>query len=64
MVVHCPRSNQILHKRQQTLFKLIQPFPKKVAIATDSIASNKDLEPFERSNYIKKRKRRRCPQAS
>lgn len=55
-VVHCPRSNQQLHKKTVNVFKLLKFFPDKSAIATDSLASNKDLSLLNEVNYIKKGK--------
>lgn len=55
-VVHCPRSNQKLHKKTVNIFKLLKFFPEKSAIATDSLASNDDLSLLNEVRYIKKDK--------
>lgn len=52
-VVHCPRSNQILHKKTANIFTLMRLFPNKLALATDSLASNYDLSLLNEAKYVK-----------
>lgn len=53
-VVHCPRSNQNDHKKTANIFTLMKYFPQKVALGTDSLVNNKDLNLLNEAKYIKK----------
>lgn len=56
-VVHCPRSNQFLHKKTANIFNLLKYFPGKVALGTDSLISNKDLSVLNEAKYIRSAKK-------